>query len=109
MVNGNDKGSATDFPSDEGSRFSASPWLLIHSCRETTPRKTVEQQPTRDVGGTGGEGLVNKAQDRLHKVAIFETTTTTAGEFYVLFVFRPRLPFPFRAVEPVVTSAGRDA
>lgn len=68
----------------------------------------MEQQPTRDVGGTGGERLVNKAQDRLHKVAIFETTTT-AGEFYVLFVFRLRLPFPFRAVEPVVTSAGRDA
>lgn len=63
MVNGNDKGSATDFPSDEGSRFSVSPWLLIHSCRETTPRKTVEQQPTRDVGGTGRDLLTKRRTD----------------------------------------------
>lgn len=75
-----------------------SPSAINPSCRETIPRKTARSNSRRcrrSWNRREGERkrererkreLVNKAEDRLHKVAIFETTTTTR-EFYVFFVF----------------------
>lgn len=100
MVNGNDKGSATDFPSDEGSRFSVSPWLLIHSCRETTPRKTVEHNRLETLVERGGRDLLTKRRTDFIKWQYSRRRRRRQGSFTFSSFFVPDFRFHSAQLNP---------